>query len=199
VKLDYYHIKSVFLKKGYAFYDGIKPYNLNILGVRCDVDTNFFDDLICIAYRDDQLLETVEIFQATTDAGEYWLLHPSNSQGTAILCEGQYRSTYKIDKHGGKYDALCQRTGKVTVYRDGNKDTKHDMNPTNMHSGYYGINIHRTSPYKDTAYINKYSAGCQVFRYSNHFDRMMMLLRASIKEGFKNQFTYTLLNKNDFD
>ena len=152
MKLYYYHIKSVFLKKGYAFFDGVKPYNLNIFGVRCDVDTNFYDDLICIAYRDSELIETVEIFQATTDAGEYWLLHPSNSQGTAILCEGQYRGVYKIDKHGGKYDALCQRNGKVTVFRDGNKDTKHDMNPTNMHSGYYGINIHKSNPFDH--YIN---------------------------------------------
>lgn len=199
MKLDYYYIKGVFLKKGYAFFDNMKPYNLNIFGVRCDVDTNFFDDLICIAYRDEQLSETVEIFQATTDAGEYWLLNPLNSQGTAILCEGQYRGVYKIDKHGGRYDALCQRNGKVKVYRDGNKDKNHDMNPLNTQSGYYGINIHRTSPYRDTSYINRYSAGCQVFRYTKHFNRMMKLLRTSIDNGFKNKFTYSLLNKDDFD
>ena len=197
MKLDYYHVKGVFLKKGYAFFDNMKPYNLNIFGIRCDVDTNFFDDLICIAYRDEQLCETVEIFQATTDAGEYWLLHPSNSEGTAILCEGQYRGVYKIDKHGGRYDALCQRNGKVRVYRDGNKDKKHDMNVNNTFSGYYGINVHKSNPYNH--YVNKYSAGCQVFRYVNHFNRMMKLLRTSIDHGFKNKFTYTLLNKDDFD
>ena len=109
MRLDYNYIEDVYIKKGYAFYDGDKPYNLNIFGIRCATDTNFFDDLICVAYRSNYLETVVEVFQGTTDPGKYWLEHPMNKDGTAILCEGQFKSAYRIDKHRGKYNALCQR------------------------------------------------------------------------------------------
>ena len=198
MKLDYYHIKSVFLKKGYAFFDGIKPYNLNIFGVRCDVDTNFYDDLICIAYRDSELIETVEIFQATTDAGEYWLLHPSNSQGTAILCEGQYRGVYKIDKHGGKYDALCQRISEVTVYRDSNKDGCYDLDDDNTQTGFFGINIHRATARKGkkSSQVDKWSAGCQVIADNDDWHEFLDICQVA-REIHGNSFSYTLLESID--
>jgi hypothetical protein len=195
MRLDYNYIEDVYIKKGYTFFDGDKPYNLNIFGIRCATDTNFFDDLICVAYRDQNLESIVEIFQGTTDPGKHWLKHPMNSDGTAILCEGQYRSTYKIDKHRGKYDALCQRLGKVTVFRDNDKDSKHDLDPETEQSGYYGINIHKSNPY--IKYVDRYSAGCQVFRLDSHFNRLMFLAFKSA-EIYGNSFTYSLFNKSDF-
>jgi len=195
MRLDYEYIEDVYFKKNYAFFDGNKPFNLNIFGIRCATDTNFFDDLICIAYRDEYLETVVEIFQGTTDPGRYWLEHPMNSDGTAILVEGQYRSTYKIDKHRGKYNALCQRLGKVTVYRDNDKDRKHDLDPETEQTGYFGINIHKSNPY--VKYVDKYSAGCQVFRLDSHFDRFMLLAFKSA-EIYGNSFTYTLFDKSDF-
>ncbi len=193
MRLDYAYIEDVFIKKGYAFFDGDKPYNLNIFGIRCAVDTNYFDDLICVAYKNDNLESIVEIFQGTTDPGKYWLEHPMNSDGTAILCEGQYRSVYKIDKHRSKYFALCQRLGKVSVFRDDDKDTKHDLEPETIQTGYFGINIHKSNPY--VKYVDKYSAGCQVFRLD--FDRLMFLAFKSA-EIYGNSFTYTLLDKSAF-
>ena len=195
MRLDYNYIEDVYIKKGYAFYDGDKPYNLNIFGIRCATDTNFFDDLICVAYRSNYLETVVEVFQGTTDPGKYWLEHPMNKDGTAILVEGQYKGVYKIDKHRGKYNALCQRLGKVTVFRDDDKDTKHDLDPETEQSGYYGINIHKSNPY--VKYVDKYSAGCQVFRLDSHFDRLMGLAFKSA-EIYGNSFTYTLFNKSDF-
>ena len=195
MRLDYNYIEDVYIKKGYAFFDGDKPYNLNIFGIRCATDTNFFDDLICVAYRSNYLETVVEVFQGTTDPGKYWLEHPMNKDGTAILVEGQYKGVYKIDKHRGKYNALCQRLGKVTVFRDDDKDTKHDLDPETEQSGYYGINIHKSNPY--VKYVDKYSAGCQVFRLDSHFDRLMGLAFKSA-EIYGNSFTYTLFNKSDF-
>ena len=195
MRLDYNYIEDVFIKKGYAFFDGDKPYNLNIFGIRCATDTNFFDDLICVAYRDQNLESIVEIFQGTTDPGKHWLKHPMNTKGTAILVEGQYKSVYKIDKHRGKYDALCQRLGKVTVFRDNDKDSKHDLDPETEQSGYYGINIHKSNPY--IKYVDRYSAGCQVFRLDSHFNRLMFLAFKSA-EIYGNSFTYSLFNKSDF-
>jgi len=195
MRLDYNYIEDVYIKKGYAFFDGDKPYNLNIFGIRCATDTNFFDDLICVAYRDQNLESIVEIFQGTTDPGKHWLKHPMNTKGTAILVEGQYKSVYKIDKHRGKYDALCQRLGKVTVFRDNDKDSKHDLDPETEQSGYYGINIHKSNPY--IKYVDRYSAGCQVFRLDSHFNRLMFLTFKSA-EIYGNSFTYSLFNKSDF-
>ncbi len=195
MRLDYNYIEDVYIKKGYAFFDGDKPYNLNIFGIRCATDTNFFDDLICVAYRSNHLETVVEVFQGTTDPGKYWLEHPMNKDGTAILVEGQYKGVYKIDKHRGKYNALCQRLGKVTVFRDNDKDTKHDLDPETEQTGYYGINIHKSNPY--VKYVDKYSAGCQVFRLEKHFDRFMLLAFKSA-EIYGNSFTYTLFNKSDF-
>ena len=195
MKLDYTNIKKVYDLKGYQFYDGNKPFNVNIFGIRCAINSNMYDDLICVAYKDNELNTNVEIFQGTTDPGRYWLEHPMNSGGTATLVEGQYKS-YKIDKHQGKYKAICQRRNKVKVYRDGNKDAIHDMEAESITEGYYGINIHKSSPY--STYVNKWSAGCQVFREERQFNRLMEIAEKSISI-YGNKLTYTLFNKADFD
>ena len=194
MKLDYWHIRKVFEKKGYTFYDDMKEFNVNIFGIRCAVDTNYYDDLICVAYRDEFKYEVVEIFQGTTDPGKYWLQHPMNSGGTATLVPGQYKA-YKIDKHNGQYDAICQRRGKVKVYRDGNKDTIHDMDVESITEGFYGINLHHGS-LKNFTYINKWSAGCQVV--SMGFDRLMEIAKKSVSI-YGNKLTYTLFDRTDFE
>ena len=194
MRLDYNYIKDVFEKKGYVFFDKNLPFNVNVFGVRCAIDTNFFDDLICIAYRNKDLQEIVEIYQATTDPGEYWLANPMNTKGTAILKEGQYKGAYKVSKHRGKYDALCQRLGKVEVFRDNDRDTKHDLDPEDLDRGMFGINIHKSNPY--IKYVNRYSAGCQVFRLDSQFNRFMAIVKKSA-EIYGNSFTYTLINKKD--
>ena len=70
----------------------------------------------------------MDIYAATTEPGTSILQRPIVKGGTAILIPGQYRSTYKIDTHGGKrkYTALCQRSGKVKMWRDDNGDRKPD-------------------------------------------------------------------------
>lgn len=65
-----------------------------------------------------------------------------NPKGTAILAPGQYQSSHKIGLHRGKYKALVQHRP-VTVYRDNNKDSKYDLEPTKKDTGIFGINIHK--------------------------------------------------------
>ena len=118
-------------------------YNLNIIGIRSkDHKANSFDDRICVVYKDEQGWIT-RTWECTTEPGRYWLENPSNVKGTAILVPGQYRSVWKIDKHQGRYDALCQRNGTVKTYRDSNKDDVIDLDVQSITEGYYGINIHK--------------------------------------------------------
>jgi len=132
----------------------------------------------------------------TTDPGKYWIDNPSNSDGCAILVPDQYRGVYKIDSHGGRYTALCQRNGKVKVYRDDNEDDIYDYDIDSAQSGYFGINIHRSSAYKTGTYIDKYSAGCQVFADPDDFDDFMVICNKA-KDVWGNKFTYTLIESKD--
>ncbi len=117
-----------------------------------------------------------------------------NPQGTAILKAGQYVDVYAIDKHRGKYYALCQRNGKVTVIRDYDRDAVLDFYNGRETTGMYGINIHRANRIGDTYTVDKNSAGCQVFKNANDFGFFMKLCEVH-RSLYGNKFTYTLIDK----
>lgn len=184
-------------RKGYSFFDDAKNYHLNIVGIRsASSDINHFDDKMVIVYRDDSGQMQALEYPITTDPGEYFTRSELlNKAGAAILVPGQYRDTYRIDKHRKAYDALCQRGGTVTVWRDGNRDDQLDRSGK-TYTGYYGINIHRASRRGTTAVVGRYSAGCQVFANADNFATFMGLARKSAAiRG--NKFTYTLINESD--
>ena len=108
-----------------------------------------------------------------------------NVAGTAIMKEGQYRGAYKIGKHRGKYDALVQTGGRVTVWRDNNRDSTLDM--ADPSEGYFGINIHKAGAF--SANVDKWSAGCQVFANTDDFNEFMSICR---KQPWP-KFSYTLI------
>lgn len=196
-KITINNLKKVFQKKGYNFYDGDTSFNLNIIGVRSNTEeSNMFDDFINIIYRNEKLELLLKTYPATTDPGKYWLENPMNEQGTAILVPDQYKSTWKIGKHHGKYEALVQAK-KVRVWRDNDKDDILDFD-VEVDEGYFGINIHRSNPYTESYYVGKWSAGCQVFSVKKDFDEFMDIVKkSSIKFG--NFFTYTLITEEDLD
>ena len=193
-KLKYKGVQSIFEKKGYAFFDK-GEFNLNIFGVRIKTDTNVFDDAICIAYRDEKGKAKVSTYMATTDPGKAYLAGPLSQKGTAILVPGQYRGAYHVSYHQGKYLALCQKKP-VSVYRDNDKDFKHDMKAVTKDYGVFGINIHRSNATTESTYIDKWSAGCQVFKRVVDFDKFMDIIQTS-KAKYSNSFTYTLLEVKD--
>ena len=187
--------KGILEGKDYGFFDGNLPHNVNIIGIRnMDGRVNKFDDVLLTIYRDTHKRWLVDSYQITTDPGLYWLRKPMNVNGTAILCPGQYRGAYKIDKHRGKYDALCQRGAPLSVWRDGNCDSIHDMNDDTIATGYFGINIHKAG--RNSTQVDKWSAGCQVFKNDGDFKEFMTTVRAGEKQ-FGNSFTYTLLESID--
>jgi hypothetical protein len=181
----------------YVFFDGHRAHNLNIIGVRNVAGrVNKFDDLLVVIYRDTYKRWLVDSYQITTDPGLYWLKHPMNIRGTAILCPGQYRGAYKIDKHRGKYEALCQRSGPLSVWRDANRDDHHDMSDNTKDTGYFGINIHKAG--RNSSSVEKWSAGCQVFKNDGDFKEFMGTVRSGAK-SFGNKFTYTLVESTELE
>jgi len=192
------NIKSYFAAKEYKFFDTPdRKLNINIIGVRRDNQgSNTFDDFVLVMYREEELM-IGHRWQATTDPGKYWLMNPMNPKGTAVLVPGQYRSTWQIGKHQNNYEALVQRKP-VKVYRDNNKDEIIDYNSitTLVDQGYFGINIHRSNPYTESYVVNKWSAGCQVFKKIDDYKKFMELCRDSAKI-YGNSFTYTLIDEKD--
>ena len=180
--------------KGYKFFTkGL--YNVNIIGIRKKgAHTNSFDDELHVIYRDEVSI-VHKIYKVTTDPGYYYLENPMKVTGTAILVPGQYRGTYKIGKHRGRYKALCQAKP-VKIYRDRNKDFILDKDPNNVSEGYFGINIHRANANRESTQVDRWSAGCQVFACPNAFSDFMSIVEKS-SEFYGNSFTYTLLNEED--
>tara|TARA_B100001094_G_scaffold301714_1_gene328268 strand:- start:771 stop:1388 length:618 start_codon:yes stop_codon:yes gene_type:complete len=188
--------KKILTNKGYAFFEK-GDYNLNIIAVRnASGDASRFDDFLDVVYKTGGDW-VVDSYVVTTEPGTNILRRPINKKGTAILVPGQYRSTYKIDTHGGKrkYTALCQRNGAVSVWRDGNKDgTADTVGPKDK--GMYGINIHRQWGSDEREYTGGVSAGCQVFQSSKDFYEFMDTCNKSA-DKWGNSFTYTLLDEKD--
>lgn len=192
-----YDFKTLFEKKGYAFFTK-GSYNVNIIGIRSNQKgkvTNIYDDLLILDYNT-EISHKRQIYTITTEPGLSLMKRPSNSKGTAILVPGQYRGAYKIDLHNGKYKALCQRLGHVKVYRDENKDEVYDYNPKTIETGWFGINIHRSNKSFTCNTIDGYSAGCQVFNDPKEFASFMRIIEKS-KAIYGNKFTYTLINEED--
>lgn len=191
--------EKLFAKKGYSYFTK-GNYNLNIIGVRSNQDnkvTNSYDDYLVVIYNTDSGWKR-QIYTITTEPGLSSMQVPTNPKGTAILAPGQYKGTYKIDKHRGKYDALCQRNKPVKVYRDNNRDKTYDYKPDTIDIGIFGINIHRSNEFWTRTTVDGYSAGCQVFNDPKEFASFMSFVKKSASI-FGNCFTYTLIDEKDID
>ena len=197
------NVASVMEKKGYAFFDkGI--FNVNIIGVRAKSrHSNKFDDTLLLIYKNKKQEWEVISSVITTDPGEKYLMHPLNDKGTAILIPGQYRGVYRLDIHARRnpkfaHEALCQRGGKLKVWRDNNKNKILDHASETEDEGWFGINIHRSKSSGEADYVGSYSAGCQVFKNSTDFRLFLDVIKRA-KKIYGNSFSYTLLEEKDFE
>lgn len=165
---------------------GYKWIPFMIVGVRSKENVNNkFDDLIGVVENN-----TVTWYTGTTNAGRHWLLNFLNPSGTAVLKAGQYLNCYNLGLHKGQYEALIQTGGKVTVYRDADKDETAEEQGV-IQTGWFGINIHRANPNAISQVIEKWSGGCQVLNNPNDFAQ---LIKACRRSGLEH-FTYTLLQE----
>lgn len=193
-------IEATVKAKGYKWFkdSNDKGYDVNIVGIRNsntnEEITNEFDDHLTISYKIDGEWQ-FHCWEATTDPGKHWMNNPLSKDGCAILVPGQYRSSHKIRKHQGKYDALGQQKP-VKVYRDNDRDNVYDTDEDTIKEGIYGINIHRSNPYTESYYVNKWSAGCQVFKKVDDFNEFMDICYKA-RDIWGNSFSYTLLESKD--
>ena len=189
-------IEKAVKAKGYAWFEGTKDYDLNIVGVRNSATgnkvTNVFDDKITVSYKLNGEWQFHE-WNATTDPGKKGVMEYHNAAGVARLVEGQYRGSHSIGLHQGKYKALKQAKP-VKVYRDPNRDLTYDE--TKIAEGIFGINIHRSSATGTSTYVENWSEGCQVFATVTDFDKFMALCEKA-SEIHGNSFTYTLTESSD--
>lgn len=141
--------------------------------------------------------ERLKIYVITADPGLYYqnikLLNP---KGCAVLKPGQYINCYQLGKHKkADHKALVQTGGKITVYRDNDRDGIAENNGVEE-TGYFGCNIHGAKKFTKTDKIGAYSAGCQVFENWHQKEEFI-----GICEQFKNtngnKFTYTLIEEKD--
>lgn len=190
-------IETAVKAKGYKWFEDAanKNYDVNIVGVRNmstgDKVTNVFDDFLTISYKENGVWKFF-CWNATTDPGKKGVMEFHNKKGVARLVPGQYRGVWMIDKHQGKYDALCQRKGNVSVWRDSDKDLIFE----NMlvDTGMFGINIHKAG--QDSTWVENWSEGCQVFKRVKDFDAFISICKKAAKiHG--NSFSYTLLQSTD--
>lgn len=141
--------------------------------------------------------EVLKIYQITTNPGVYWLNNPISKLGTAVLKPNQWINCWSLGFHQNKSDhrALVQ-TGKVTVYRDNNRDNNYQLNESQVETGLFGINIHGSGKLAPSKQIGKWSAGCQVFSNWTHKEEVMDICEL-FRKTTGNKFTYTLIDEKD--
>ena len=188
-------VEAAVKSKGYAWFEGAKDYDVNIVGVRNAATgqtvTNVFDDVITVSYKVGGEWQYKE-WTNTTDPGKKGVQQYHNAKGVARLVEGQYRGSHIIRLHQGKYEAVCQRLQEVTVWRDGNKDLTFDE--VKQDTGMFGINIHKSGV--DSTWVENWSEGCQVFKRVKDFNEFISICKKAAKVH-GNHFTYTLIESSD--
>lgn len=189
-------LKAIYAKKGYNFFEN-GDLNLNLIGIRAYPGVqNTFDDLIGAVYKRNGAWQ-IDMYAGTTDPGTYYLNNPLNVNGTAALAEGQHKGAFTLGMHQGKYGAYVQHN-KLPLYRDGNRDSKLDLDPATITYEMAGINLHHASFTGTSVQVDKWSAGCQVIASIDDFNKLYAL-GVEASKIYGSVFTYTLLNERDFD
>jgi hypothetical protein len=196
MKFSREQIEAVVKAKGYAWFEGTKDFDLNIVGIRNSSTgtavTNLFDDWMTVSYKENGEWKFFQ-WNCTTDPGTKAVMEFHAENGVARVVPGQYRGSHMIGLHQGKYEALKQQKP-VKVYRDKNKDKNFDTNV--IEEGIFGINIHRSSATGTSTYVENWSEGCQVFANIEDFNKFMTICRKA-KDIHGNSFTYTLIESSD--
>ncbi|MBP5977981.1 peptidoglycan-binding protein [Brasilonema sp. CT11] len=112
------------------------------------------DSRVLFQVGHDGQVRLIDIWEATTQAGRYYVEHPMNDGGAAQIGFGQYWA-WSVGMHGSRpYEALVQ-VADIKIFRDENEDGSRVGDEYS--NGVYGINQHHGY---DMDAVGKNSAGC---------------------------------------
>jgi len=163
---------------------------LNLIGIRvASGEFNRWKDFLGVFWYEAGI-PYFKTFPGTTVPGRYYLIDKFlNPNGCAVMCPGQYKDVYECGLHKGKYPALVQRK-KIRYFRDNNKNDIIEQTGEIV-EGVIGLNIHTTQGV--FPFVNKYSAGCQVYQNPLQFEWVMQVVKEHAKR-YGNKFDYTLMD-----
>ena len=184
-------IIAAYERMGYRlFTEG--DYNVNLFAIRtAENQADTFNDCIGVLFKIGGNW-TLKKYDATTDPGSYYRLHPMNSRGTAILAPGQHAGASKLGYHQGKYKALVQNKP-LPLYRDNDKDSYIETDGTARYE-IAGINLHRANANYKSKLNQKYSAGCLVVADPHDFNELLTICEKAA-QYYGNSFTCTLFTQ----
>jgi hypothetical protein len=188
--MTYKEVQRIFEVHHHVFFDD-GEYNVNLFGIRKGYQVvDEFNDILGVAFRDENGNPVVIEHRATTKPGYYWLKKKlGNINGTAILVPDQYPLCWQLGEHSG-YEALVQRGRPFHVWRDIDADGEFDV-CGQVYKDVTGLNMHTTSWINEVDMVGAYSAGCQVRQYKADHIELMEVLRKS-EDLYGNAFSYTL-------
>lgn len=161
--------------------------NYSNMGNKGKNDRKIYDDAIVVVLKD-----RVVTFNGNCDPNGWRKGHGTGSKkGMATLKAGLYKA-HSLDLHNGKYLALCQRKGKVTVLRDADETVPAnaiiEINGERFYQevGMFGINIHKGG------YSTTSSLGCQTIPPAQ-WNEFIALVQKEMKAGKVNVVQYALV------
>tara|TARA_R110002126_G_scaffold93089_1_gene220710 strand:+ start:1625 stop:2272 length:648 start_codon:yes stop_codon:yes gene_type:complete len=173
-----------------------------IIGVRSNEDIpNTYDD----KFYEYENQTFIRVMTGTTNSGTPQLkggFRAFNKYGSAILKANKwYHNVWSYGLHRGKMPSLRQVGNKVTVYRDGNMNSKSEELGSPI-TGWYGINYH-TNTYDFSKaslkifkwFIGNWSAGCQVVNNREKYFEQMDYYRWAKNAGIQKYVTYVLIDE----
>lgn len=162
---------------------GVRGYRILMGDDQTGNDMGIYDDAIVRMIGDKQL----DIYDASTDPGKFYINHPMNPAGCAKLQPGLW--WYEIGMHLNAYPALVQAKPFCVDRLD-----IHGVK-VGSESGFFGINLHSGGAEPQ---VGRWSAGCQIIfspagpwgaTWNGFFDR----LRNEMEKCAQNLVPYKLI------
>ena len=190
------------------------PFDLNFGGIRNDEDEerdevsvrgekdevlllhgNVFNDVIWLAWSDENGEKYVKLWIGTTDPGYYWRQKPGRGvtkagvvRGVGAIKEGQHKSIYYPGMHGSR-PALQQEKKPVIVYRDNNQDKLLELDPRKTEKG-WGFRFHYMGKFLEN--VNKWSGGCNGSNDPGCVPFVLEMVQRQEDAGHGNRVSYTV-------